>query len=267
MIGENIKKYRLKNGLTQKDLADKLYVTSQAISRWEKEDVEPSISTITQMAKIFNISVDELVGNKVKNEKVEEKKIDQKQVLAVCETCKQPIYDSSELIIKKTGRNHIVHYLCKTCVEKEKEQKRQETINKSLKNRKKSFVIGGILLAICLFIAILSIVKQDPTLCESILVLVMIFTLVSCCLFNNNFVGDLFLKICSFGFVKMPGVIFSFSLDGFIFLIVAKVVLAIISVLIALFMTFIAFIIAGILSIFVYPFALKKNIDKPDFEY
>ena len=65
----------------------------------------------------------------------------------------------------------------------------------------------------------------------------------------------------------MPGVIFSFSIDGFIFLIVAKVVLAIISVLIALFMTFIAFIIAGILSIFVYPFALKKNIDKPDFEY
>ena len=111
MIGENIKKFRLKNGLTQKDLADKLFVTSQAISRWEKEDVEPSITTITQMAKIFNISVDELVGNKNKIEKIEENNITQKQVLAVCESCKQPIYDSKDLIIKKTGKNRVK--LCK----------------------------------------------------------------------------------------------------------------------------------------------------------
>lgn len=267
MIGENIKKFRLKNGLTQKDLADKLFVTSQAISRWEKEDVEPSITTITQMAKIFNISVDELVGNKNKIEKIEENNITQKQVLAVCESCKQPIYDSKDLIIKKTGKNRVVHYLCKSCDEKEKEQIRLEKINCAKKNRIKSFIIGGILLVFCILVVVLSIINKDPKLCESILILIMIFTLTSCCLFDNNFVGELFLKICSFGFVKMPGVIFSFSLDGFIFLIVAKIILFLIGILIAIFMFFIAFVVAGVLSIFMYPYALIKNIKKPDFEY
>lgn len=51
MISDNIKNQRTKKGLTQKDLADRLHVTPQAISRWEKGDVEPSfhIQTIIRI--------------------------------------------------------------------------------------------------------------------------------------------------------------------------------------------------------------------------
>ena len=35
MIGGNIKKLRLEQGMTQKNLADKLFVSAQAVSRWE----------------------------------------------------------------------------------------------------------------------------------------------------------------------------------------------------------------------------------------
>ena len=55
MIGANIKKLRLEHGMTQKNLADKLFVSAQAVSRWENNEVEPSISTILELAKIFEI--------------------------------------------------------------------------------------------------------------------------------------------------------------------------------------------------------------------
>ena len=70
MIGDNIKKFRQSSNMIQKDLADKLFVTAQAVSRWENGEVEPSITTLTDMAKIFNVSVDELVGNAVKEPEV-----------------------------------------------------------------------------------------------------------------------------------------------------------------------------------------------------
>lgn len=63
MISDNIKNQRTKKGLTQKDLADRLHVTPQAISRWEKGDVEPSLGTVKDMAEIFEISVDELLND------------------------------------------------------------------------------------------------------------------------------------------------------------------------------------------------------------
>ena len=54
MIGANIKRLRTQHGMTQKNLADKLFVSAQAVSRWENDEVEPSIGTIMDLAKIFN---------------------------------------------------------------------------------------------------------------------------------------------------------------------------------------------------------------------
>lgn len=62
MLGDRIKKFRLEKGLTQKDLADKLYVTAQAVSRWENNEVEPSVKTITEIAILFDVSVSKLIG-------------------------------------------------------------------------------------------------------------------------------------------------------------------------------------------------------------
>ena len=61
MLGDNIKKIRNEKGMTQKDLADKLFVTAQAVSRWENNEAEPSVSTITEIAKIFNVTITDLI--------------------------------------------------------------------------------------------------------------------------------------------------------------------------------------------------------------
>lgn len=67
-VGPKIKEYRNKAGLTQKDLADKLHVTYQAVSIWENDDVEPSIDTLKEMCGILNCSIEELFDMERKEE-------------------------------------------------------------------------------------------------------------------------------------------------------------------------------------------------------
>ena len=62
IISQNIKKYRLKLGITQKQLADRLNVSVPAVCKWEAGDSNPDITQIIPLAKIFNISTDDLLG-------------------------------------------------------------------------------------------------------------------------------------------------------------------------------------------------------------
>lgn len=73
-IGTIIKQLRQKNNVTQEQLANALYVSPQAISRWESEICYPDIEFLPSLADYFNISVDELIGYKLseKEERLKE---------------------------------------------------------------------------------------------------------------------------------------------------------------------------------------------------
>lgn len=60
-IGEKIKSLSQSNDLTQKELAEKLNVSSQAISNWKREKGYPDIATIIQLSDLFTISLDTLI--------------------------------------------------------------------------------------------------------------------------------------------------------------------------------------------------------------
>ncbi len=62
-VGNNIKVLRTSKGLTQKDLADMVNVSFQSISKWEKDEVEPDIQTLTKLSTILGTSIDELVNS------------------------------------------------------------------------------------------------------------------------------------------------------------------------------------------------------------
>lgn len=62
-FGENLKKARESKGLTQQHLADKLYVTRQAVSRWEGGSRYPDLLTTKCIASILDVSIDSLVSN------------------------------------------------------------------------------------------------------------------------------------------------------------------------------------------------------------
>ncbi len=69
-IGERIAYYRKLNSMTQAELASKLSVSTQAVSKWEQNITSPDIMLLPELAKIFDISIDELFGIKVNRETV-----------------------------------------------------------------------------------------------------------------------------------------------------------------------------------------------------
>ena len=59
-IGERIKYYRMEQGITQEKLASELYISNQAISKWERNASLPDVSLIPKIAHILGVSCDAL---------------------------------------------------------------------------------------------------------------------------------------------------------------------------------------------------------------
>ena len=62
-FGEKIKKLRSDNNMTQEDLAQKLFVTRTAVSKWETDKGLPGIDSLKSIADLFHISIDELISD------------------------------------------------------------------------------------------------------------------------------------------------------------------------------------------------------------
>ncbi|MBP5453975.1 MAG: helix-turn-helix domain-containing protein [Lachnospiraceae bacterium] len=54
---------RTKNGFSQDDLAEKVYVTRQAVSRWENGETVPNTETLKLLSKVYNVSINTLLGS------------------------------------------------------------------------------------------------------------------------------------------------------------------------------------------------------------
>lgn len=65
-VGKRIIELRKKYNLTQTELADLMNISFQAVSNWERGNSMPDISKLPELAKIFNVTVDELIGENSK---------------------------------------------------------------------------------------------------------------------------------------------------------------------------------------------------------
>ncbi len=70
-LGEKIKRLREEKGMTQQTLAEQLYVTRQAVSRWECGARFPDLLTAKKIARILDTSIDDLVSGEELKEKIE----------------------------------------------------------------------------------------------------------------------------------------------------------------------------------------------------
>lgn len=62
IFAERLKELRLENGLSAKQLGDKIGVADSTIVRWENEKIVPTIVYLKELALLFNVSADYLIG-------------------------------------------------------------------------------------------------------------------------------------------------------------------------------------------------------------
>lgn len=92
-----ILKLRTEKGFSQDELAEKLYVTRQAVSRWETGETIPNIETLKLLSKLFDVSINTLLGSPRK---------------LICQCCGMTLDDSSTS--KETDGTFNEEY-CKWC--------------------------------------------------------------------------------------------------------------------------------------------------------
>ena len=88
---------RTKKGLSQDELAEKIFVTRQAVSRWENGETTPNIETLKLLSKLFDVSINTLLGAPQR---------------LVCQCCGMPLEDSD---ISKEVDGVFNEEYCKWC--------------------------------------------------------------------------------------------------------------------------------------------------------
>ena len=77
ILADKIIRLQKKNGWSQEELADKMNIYRQAVSKWERDLSFPDISSIPKLAEIFEVSVDELIQVKTETkENIGKNKVD-----------------------------------------------------------------------------------------------------------------------------------------------------------------------------------------------
>ena len=88
---------RTENGLSQEELAKKVYVTRQAVSRWETGETVPNTETLKLLSKLFDVSINTLLGSP-------------RQL--ICQCCGMPLDDGT---ISKEPDGDFNEAYCKWC--------------------------------------------------------------------------------------------------------------------------------------------------------
>lgn len=82
-VGAFIKKLRLKNNLSQQKFAEKLGVTSQAVSKWENGKNIPDLAIMLEISKLFNVEIDEIIKGEFNNSLRTIKKDKKKNIIII----------------------------------------------------------------------------------------------------------------------------------------------------------------------------------------
>ena len=88
---------RTKTGMSQEELAEKVFVTRQAVSRWETGETTPNTETLKLLSKLFDVSINTLLGSP-------------RQL--ICQCCGMPLEDSN---ISKEKDGFFNEEYCKWC--------------------------------------------------------------------------------------------------------------------------------------------------------
>jgi len=72
---QRLYEYRKNSGLSQEELADKIGVSRQAVSKWERSEASPDTDNLIALSKIYNVTIDELINGKTNTDEIKHKGI------------------------------------------------------------------------------------------------------------------------------------------------------------------------------------------------
>ena len=263
--GEKIASLRKAKGMTQAELGTELNVTFQAVSKWERGESYPDFDTMSRLAKLFGVPLS-YFENDEDGETAATAESAPKVMLGVCKECGKTVYEGEEVTTEPA-------LVCKKCVERKKvEAKRaaeeadkrrkaaeQAKLDETHKIRNRGLIWSGAIIGFITVLCIIGLVADPKNVMYTLIGLAVIIV------FGYPFVAQLFwdgviVDIVMFGgkVVGMPGVIFDLDLDGIIFLIVVKILFAVIKFLIWLVTFLAAAVVALFISPFTFPFALRE---------
>lgn len=289
-LGQKIKKLRGEKNLTQKDLADQVHVTFQTVSKWENDENEPDVTTLRELAKLFDCSLDYLLSEEEDQKEDKETPVvvapvpevktvivHQKE-LHVCEHCKKDIpedeLDMEDVMTRPAGRSSSAEYrkayYHKSCLDQIKQERaikaKEDRIRNIKRAKKLSFgwgIAGGIVaLTISLLVFLLNEkckANIHPALAVLFAVLIgyAIFADIYC-IISGSYIGDVFESVSSWS-IRMPGVIFSWDIDGIAWAIAMKIFFAIFGFALGILVLGFAIALSATLAFVSFPFIIVHN--------
>lgn len=273
--GEKIAKLRKQNGMTQAELGDELNVTYQAVSKWERGESHPDFDTISRISRLFQVPISYFEdGAEESRESVAEpaeeiaatdtQAVVPPEVVGMCTECGKVVYAGQE---GKTSPKLV----CRACVERKANEERnaREDAERQKRNeldrtryelrhrRNRGLIFATIPAAILLIISIVSAITSDndngAVFGGGIILTVLAYV------FTAQMIWDGTVReVCTAGghVMSLPGVIFSLSPDGLIFLIVAKLFLALVAGLVFVG----SIIVCALAAIIISPFTFVPSL-------
>lgn len=277
-VGKRIRDLRVAAGLTQKQLAHRLYVTAQAVSRWEQNLVEPNLQTINQMASIFHVSVDHLLGradeetpvnptSKEIEAMLDQKLAAQKRTIGVCDRCHRPILEGEPMHVENLGDGNKTVY-CDACQKKKEAEDKARVERNNTKWRRLAWTLFGLGIGVALVITIVLGVMMPKSagliFGVGIPLSILLGMLLYCIAARNTNFSDIYLEIISWGCVKFPGLIFRMDIEGIVWVILMKILFWFLGIIISIGAFTLATGICAVLSIFFFPIAVKRSYTRPE---
>ncbi len=272
-IGAKILALRKEKGLTQADLGQYLNISYQAVSKWERDESCPDFDTLSRLAQFFGVPIsyfekggEEIATTYAGAEEQEEGK-PEKTMLGICKECGKVVNSGEEWISEP-------YVVCKRCHDRkvkqqqeEEKRKKQEAERKALERQIKIIegrnkgliwgaVVGGIVLIIGVIAAFSSSSMGIPlTLLGAIVAGALAFTFTS-----QMFWEGAVEECCSWGgkVIGTPGLIFTFDLDGVIWLIGMKILFAVLRFIVYMVTLIFFAALAILISPFTFVSALRR---------
>ncbi|WP_124064871.1 helix-turn-helix domain-containing protein [Clostridium sp. E02] len=102
-VGKLILKLRKEKGMTQKELADMMYISDRTISKWERGIGCPDVSLLHELSRILGVNIEKILAGDLEANDTDRGNM-KKIKFYVCPTCGNTLYDIGEAQISCCGR-------------------------------------------------------------------------------------------------------------------------------------------------------------------